>query len=517
LALAEAGIGGSSGRWRGALAEGLGLARQRRWMAEHPKLRAWLLALGLLLIPLWQWGLAAGAADDPDLPRKFHRTGNNKAEIFAYYHLLGLYPIGPNDGHQSGGEPRMYRPPFDDARAAMDWMQDRSRPVIMAHSPWFMDPGYVWVYAVDVLLGRKVSEARPIVGQAILFTAASMALFLAFWFARLEILGAATVLLLGSAPQLVGRVYLNENGFFASPVTVMLVMACVIPLCRESFRLPAWNGLLAALAGAIVALGQSIRGESIAGIGIAVVACLLLPHRPWRWRLMLVVVVLTAYALVAGAIQRHFVAAYERTSEVMIEHNRPVMLGYDVLHTTWHTIWAGLGDFGQGKGYGPYDGDVWAYVLPLARKLRIDVSHPVRAEHSINYARLAREKVLRDIATDPVWYAGVVVRRAARTVAETPPLRLAVGPWSASFAFPGWPLYLALLGGMAALALLRRGTVAVIALLWFGTTSMPLFVTTLNTLASESLVAYAAAAMIVAWLVEFGLSRTGYRTSQSPR
>jgi hypothetical protein len=128
----------------------------------------------------------------------------------------------------------------------------------------------------------------------------------------------------------------------------------------------------------------------------------------------------------------------------------------------WHVMWKGLGDFDRTHGYEWDDATAITYSQPvLAERYQIelpwwwgvkgkedrarqpgDYYDAARVYYRIpweapHYGEVLREKVLRDIASDPLWYLGIIGRRVWRILVDTTPARLTAGrdrfvslPWS---------------------------------------------------------------------------------------
>lgn len=82
-------------------------------------------------------------------------------------------------------------------------------------------------------------------------------------------------------------------------------------------------------------------------------------------------------------------------------------------HPVWLGLWEGLADFGESRGYSWHDRD--AKRLMVAHGLE-PFEHPnqVTATHE----KFFRSLFLRDVAADPLWYAGVLLKRTLATATQ---------------------------------------------------------------------------------------------------
>lgn len=80
-------------------------------------------------------------------------------------------------------------------------------------------------------------------------------------------------------------------------------------------------------------------------------------------------------------------------------------------HNVWVSIWEGLGDFGRDRGFSWHDRDA-KRVLEAAGIEPFTDPKLVTQEHE----RFFRDRVAVAIFDDPLWYAGVLIRRMGSTV-----------------------------------------------------------------------------------------------------
>jgi hypothetical protein len=83
-------------------------------------------------------------------------------------------------------------------------------------------------------------------------------------------------------------------------------------------------------------------------------------------------------------------------------------------HNVWTSLWQGLGDFGADRGYSWYDTDA-KRVLAGAGLVPFADPKDVSEDHE----RYFRDSLMRDLASHPAWYAGVLARRLVATVGLT--------------------------------------------------------------------------------------------------
>ena len=434
------------------------IALRRPFLGRRPR-RLLVLLAGLVAIVGWQWTFVVQRAHlDRSFPLEASSGLNAEHRFVYFFYYLGLYPVTSVEGHRDflgeRGYDRFSR------EAAERVIRERGESLLMEwkHTIRVGERGKMFLYLPDAILKGKPRpplSVRPL--HAAVFTLALGAVFSAFWWARLPLLGAVLTLLVGSHPFQVFEVYGNKNVFGWPITTSLLVLALSVPFLR-SRRRPLFPLVAPAAAiGALVATIGQVRSEPATIIVSALLACVFLTGARASARLALAATVLGAFFAVSTAWRLWFDFKFAQArSVVAAAGGHPYDGPRDMTHAIWHPIWCGLGDFDTTHGYAWADTAAAGYAHPILRDVygvpvpewnpeswgyydafwdpgRRYYKMPYEMPH---YSEVLRDKVLSDIAEDPGWYAGILGRRAWRLLTETAPLRVAVGaayvtlPWS---------------------------------------------------------------------------------------
>jgi len=425
------------------------LVRALRRPSRGPR-RASVLLLGLVLITVWQRDFYrhASALDD----RYVHResTGMNEEWRFVYFlYYLGLVPVVAHEGHARLKAEAGYNK-FD--RAAAERVireQGESLSMEERHTVRAGDLGRLLLYLPYAIWAGDTRDPKLAPTHAVVFTFALAALYAAFWWVRDPLLGAISVALLGSNPYQLYEVHARENVFSWSITAGVLTLALSLPLLRRRSGRWAWVAPLAI--GVLLASVQQIRPEPVAILASAALACLLASRASWPRRAVLAGVLVGGFLLASWSWQRYFDRKFDEATRVVAAAGGRVYHGpRDRYHTFWHPLWCGLGDFGQKHGYEWRDKAAAHYAAPIV----LERYHARGQEPEWSYLfwdpvynQVLAEKIRYDVTHDPVWYAGVLVRRVVRVFTWTTPVRLAAGRWWVDLPWSGWavvPLFLAL-------------------------------------------------------------------------
>jgi hypothetical protein len=202
------------------------------------------------------------------------------------------------------------------------------------------------------------------------------------------------VFLLAFSPFIVESLTLPHSAvaFYFLALLVLLALACH---CVLSARLT-WPGfaLRAAVAALVFAMGTICRATTFALLPAFLIALHLgvrrlvikAPRRPRIWILTLAAAVL-------------FFVPY-------------TIMRPERYHNIWVSVWQGLGDYGEDRGYSWSD-DVMERHIQQQGQTR-PYTNPRDVDHE--HERLIRRLLIDDISAHPLWYGSILVRRFAATV-----------------------------------------------------------------------------------------------------
>jgi tetratricopeptide (TPR) repeat protein len=179
------------------------------------------------------------------------------------------------------------------------------------------------------------------------------------------------------------------------------------------------------------------------------------------FRLVLVALLGSAFFWTSAAWTRHFEGKFREAYNVVKAAGGHTYDGPRYRHHFfWHALWCGLGDFDDKYGYYWSDMAAFRYAWPIMQRrgFQADGFPPDRADEldtltlgvywdkarlyartpfeTREFVEIVRNKVLYDIVTDPLWYASILRRRAARLLHEVTPPSFALGN-GVSVSLPG--------------------------------------------------------------------------------
>ncbi len=501
-------------RVRASLGPVVALARQRAMFRDRPALRSAILILMLGLIPWWQFGIYKDRQNLDFTYRNVSVAGQPYRADYAYFfHYLDLYPVTWRG---------MKQPPGPDERSARDALAAQGHRL---HTRIEYDNLSIFSYLPDIWLGGDPRAPTSAVGDGLAFTLALMAVYLAFWAARYELLGIAVVALAGSNPFQLYEVYARENVFSWAITASLLVMALMTPLLachRYAFqgawwrRAYPWLAVLAA--GAVLGSVRHVRTEFITTLPLALIVPFFMVALRWRARAAISGVLLVAFLASQWGWTYYFRGKIVEAQRVLLTHGGRIPSLYSVdgdFHPFWFSFWAGLGDFDTKYGYLFDDNTVKAFVnTKLGRETSYDLSALAESD------AVLRKAVLGDIARDPAWFADILARRVYRAVAENTPPQVAYGARSFRPDIPATFLLPLALGLVGLLVFCRRHRLVLLALFPLASGGSAVLVTTIGGMhhyAWFHLFVYAyVAALAIEGAITF-MSRVASRSAAPPK
>jgi hypothetical protein len=278
-----------------------------------------------------------------------------------------------------------------------------------------------------------------------LFIAGLASVYLMSWWLGMPVFGVVFVVLVGSDPFQLYEAYRHENSFSWPITSLCFTLALALPILTGRRLSPAYAAAVAVAAGIFAATANQIRPEPIMLLGGVTLALLCAASLTWRARLLTIALLILTTFLGLRAWDRYFDRKFDQAARVVTAaggHVLPAPPGH--YHAFWHAIWCGLSDFDTTHGYAWSDSAALAYAQPVLEARYgeqlpwwwgvrgkddhertaddyLDADHvyyqiPFRAPH---YEEVMRDKVLGDIAHDPIWFAGILSRRVLRLFTET--------------------------------------------------------------------------------------------------
>ena len=424
--------------------------------------RRFVCAAGLVLLVGWQLLLFRQAW--PERYTFKAASGMAEQDKFVYFlYYTGLFPVAStNNGlnyyfyYTKAAVPRQpntleYSPP-----GAQATLRTQGKTLVMewGHTIRSGQLLSTFLFLPDAWRLGSPEHAEVRMTHGALFIASLAAVYLMSWYVNRPVFGTLFVLLVGSNPFQLYEAYRHEN-VFSWPITALCFMlALALPLLVKPRISIAYAVGAAIVAGAFASTLAQIRPEPITLLGGVAFAFLGATSLALRVRLGLVGLLVVTAALGARAWNAYFDGKFEEAARVVAASGGRVLSGHrDHYHVFWHPIWCGLGDFGQDHGYDWNDSAALAYAQPILRArygqelpwwwgVQGKEEHDRTADDFVDagrtyyripyntphYDEVIRDKVLGDIRHDPMWYAGVLGRRARRLLTETTRPQVTLSP-----------------------------------------------------------------------------------------
>ena len=371
--------------------------------------------------------------------------------FFYFFHHYGVFPVGAREVPALGPS----------KRAADEFVARHGDRLTMdfglpTNTSRFGDYGKLFLLYPDVLIRGDPGNPSTIPADELLFVAALLAVFWAFWLGGHGLLGTLIVALVGSDPFQVYETY-GRGNVFSIPITVtLLALAAHVRFLerRQPVDRRAWA--IAIASGAVLASAREIRAEA-ALVTATVFGAYLLARAPWPRRLALAAAFVAAFALTGFAWSRFWASEFARAEQFVARAGGQVFHGRrDTHHTLWHAIYCGLGDYGTDRGYSWDDRDAFRWATtrdpvtnphPLPYHYTTGGYYFEETYDGVNhiaptdlpeYNRLVRGRVLKDVREHPGWYAGILWQRLGAILRDATPVGFSIGSSMAGLFGLGW-------------------------------------------------------------------------------
>jgi hypothetical protein len=354
-----------------------------------------------------------------------------------FFHYLGVFPVGSEvlqrEYSKAGAE------------AFVKEHGSSLRMDLMTGAGKMGDYGKIFLYLPDVWVSGSPEKAQVKLFNMFFFMTSLVALFISFWINGYPLLGGLLAIFIGSDPFQLYQTYRFHNVFSITISLAVLALALNFRFFLPKVEPRSWHFALAALCGALTAFSKCVRVES-SFIFYAIFLIYLVMQAPWKHRAALMITLVVTSTAASRFYESWSNRIYQRSVEFVESHGGVPYKGpRRQHHVVWHTLAAGLGDYGQKHGYAWNDTKIFEYGVPkmIERYFPnyswtpgshwLNNSHdgngvyPIQPEDLPEYELVMREKILGDIVSDPLWYVGVLMKRTWRILTETTPVSLAIG------------------------------------------------------------------------------------------
>lgn len=406
--------------------------------------------LGLVILLTWLITFTGNSNLDINPVGRGGTTGFNHLwgqEFIYFYHHLGLFPLTTTEEKVDNKE---------DAQRIIDESPSSLR---MEHMHWarFGESARIYLYYPHVWFSGGTSDPDIRDFNRIFWILAVLGLYISLFWAGSEILAFVLALLFTCSPFLIYEIQVNQNVFGLMACLAILCSAIFFPLMKYKIN---WLRAvtLVMFSGIIMGFFYHVRAETLPLLGTMFLVLVFIPgYAIWR-RGVLLLILIGSFVSVRVSFENYFDSKFEETTKVVDEAGGPVFSGgRTVVHPFWHPFYCGLGDFDTKYGYRWQDTIAYAYAMPILRERSGDaLPWPGETIHAMGeyydadslyykkpetvegYDDVIKAKVLGDIKSDPLWYAGIILQRIHMFFWDVSPIEMRVWNFSIPIPFTGY-------------------------------------------------------------------------------
>lgn len=406
----------------------------------------------VFLMGQWQSGLRNHAPETAAGYSLRNVTGayvTSFRKFFYFFYYTGYFPVMTTDPQ-----------PLYQKEAALNYLEPGRGALLRTednHAFRAGNLGAIFLFLPDALRRGSPENVSPVLFNQILFCGALVLVLVVFAGCGMGVAGSLLVVAAGSDPFLLYENYARNNVFGQLASVSLILLALHLPL-MVSRASRFWFWAAPVISAVLIAFFRQVRPEHIVLVFAVLGVYVSIGHLSWRRRAAPLIVFLLIYFLNLRAWEKFWDFKYHQAVEKVEAAGGTVYRGERMMyHSLWHPVWGGLGDFDPKYGYEWKDDAAYRYALPaieakFGKKYSLaegtnylDTYYEgtpwrMKPECLPEYGGVMRDKVLGDMLRDPLWYAGILFKRAVRILHQTTPLRFAMERDFVTLPFSGWLL-----------------------------------------------------------------------------
>jgi hypothetical protein len=325
-----------------------------------------------------------------------------------------------------------------------------------------------------------------------LFKLALVVVLASAFLTRRYALGIFLVILVGSYRFQLNEAYFRDNVFSISITSCLLLLALNLRFMSRNASTQ-WRGdfTIAPLSGILLGCTAVIRGDALP-MSLSVLAVYILSGQGIRRVAALCFLFSAAFLATSKSFEMYFDHKVREANQFVLNSGGTLYAGTALNHhPVWHPIAAGLGDFGEDRGFFWKDEVIFkdaADEINRKHNRRLEskgyyYAEPGMAEHEWlkpelmpEYIEVVRERVVSTIKNNPWWYADILTKRWQRITSAFSTVRITWANGDYSFPLSKWIFCPILL----ACALARRLDRLKLVAFSLPTCFVPMFITSLQ-------------------------------------
>ncbi len=352
------------------------------------------------------------------------------SKFFYFYYYTGYFPLATLDTNLTYSK-----------TAANHEMNEDGKDLIMEYKHWSRlgEHARILCYMPGGIVKSSAEAPSVRLFNAIFFLLGLMCLYRGFYKVHKPLIGLLLCISILLTPYFHYEVFQNEN-IFALPASVFfMISGLLLPFLFRETKLNFRTIIVLFLSCAIIAFCSEIRNEISVVFLSTVLILILSSYIQWGNKIILISFAVIFFMGTKKTIQAYFEHQFQRTKQLVSSKDGHVYNGKKISgHKFWHPVFCGLGDYDTRYGYMWSDTVAYDYAVPVLNtryglnlkysgKLYTDNYYDsaklyyIKFDEIPQYENVVKEKVIGDIKNDPLWYAGILLKRFVRICTTTLP------------------------------------------------------------------------------------------------
>ncbi len=384
--------------------------------------------------------LLYAATEHIEIPSLFGRQdasglSHDKAQKFVYFfYHLGAFPLTTQQSEL-----------IDSEAGAQQSIIDHGEELMTEWKHWarYGEHARIWAYMPHAFVYKDRLKPSVKLFNAFIFLTGLLCCLLGFSKINRLFLGIGLVGIINLSPFFIYEIYSNEN-IFGLACSIFLILLGTHLFLWKNKSITSLHFIIIFIGATLCAVLSEMRNSFSVVLLSQLIFIACIPKLNWRGKFFLLIFGLCVFWGFRKTIAYYFKNKQVVTEQLVERHGGHVYSGHSTGgHGIWHPIFCGLGDFDKKYGYTWRDQTAYAYSIPHLQNLGYDFDYEDglhtgtyydgsklfyrKFEEIPEYEAIIKNKVIMDIASDPLWYMLILLKRL-----------IAICSFSLPIPFIGW-------------------------------------------------------------------------------
>lgn len=399
------------------------------YLKRNDILRKLFLLFSIIVLSASIYSLFTPLINNDEFSRK-DATGFKKIQassFFYFYKTLGLYPLTVDNFNE-------LKKLKIDKDSAKKYLYDNIYKLRMENGHWYRFGERARILALypSFWLYGEIGKLSLLPFNTLVFIITVVFLFFALKSLYNVLIAIWGVILVVSSQFITYEALYHNNIFAIQPMLHIFTISLLILFRNKQLKYQIIASFLLAI---LIGFLSEIRGENITALLVVLLYWVLVRNIKEKKNILIVMCIICLLFVTKIGLNTYFDKVYDKTKDLVENIGGYAFNGARTdKHPLWHPLLAGLGDYGQDKGFEWNDRQIFIKVANYANKpLRIVRHNQFYDKEHIYYKRVetldfysdsAKKLFIKTILDDPLWYINIIIKRIKAMIIDIPPIQI---------------------------------------------------------------------------------------------